>query len=76
MVFEKLKKLITEQFGVDESTVTLETSLREDLSADSLDMVEMMMAMEEAFEIGEVDEGEIAELDTVGEIASFIQAKL
>ena len=54
MVFERLAELLSEQFGVEPETITLETSFEEDLGADSLDLVEMMMALEEEFDVGEI----------------------
>ena len=72
MVFEKLCGLIAEQFAVDESTITMETSFADDLGADSLDIVELTMAMEEAFNISETNEEELAEMKTVGDVVRYI----
>jgi acyl carrier protein len=66
MVFEKVRSIISDQFGVDEDTITLDTSFKEDLNADSLDMVEVIMALEEEFDIGEIEE------DAVNNIVAFI----
>lgn len=76
MIFEKIREFVCEQFGVDESEVTLDTSFRADLSADSLDMVEIMMLLEEEFDIGEIDEETAAGIDTVGDAVNFIQSKM
>ena len=76
MVFEKIQAIICDKFGLDESAVTPETSFVEDLSADSLDMVEVIMALEEEFDIGEISEDALADIKTVGDAAAFIPAKL
>lgn len=72
MVFEKLVELLSEQFGVEPETITLETSFDEDLGADSLDLVEMMMALEEEFDVGEISEEVARKLKTVGDVVDFI----
>ena len=74
MIYEKLRTLVAEQFSVSEDTITMETSFIGDLGADSLDIVELIMALEEAFDIPESDEETIAGLETVGDVASFISA--
>ena len=75
MVFEKIRAIICDKFALEESAVTPETSFVEDLSADSLDMVEVIMALEEEFEIGEVQEEELGSLKTVGDAVNFIAGK-
>ena len=75
-IFEQMKKIISEQFGVDESSVTESTSFEEDLGADSVDLVELVMAMEDEFKIGEVGEDELASLSTVGDCVKFLSKKL
>ena len=75
-IFEQMKKIISEQFGVDESSVTENTSFEEDLGADSVDLVELVMAMEDEFKIGEVGEDELAGLFTVGDCVKFLSKKL
>ena len=75
MIFEKLKELLSEQFGVEEDTITMDTGF-DDLGADSVDLVELVMAMEEEFDIGEVQEDELTELKTVGDIVQFLSGKL
>lgn len=76
MVFEKIRAIICDKFGLDESQVTLETSFREDLSADSLDMVEVIMALEEEFDIGEISEDALAGIETVGDAVQFISSQI
>ncbi len=75
-IFERMQKIISEQFGVEESSVTEATSFEEDLGADSVDLVELVMAMEDEFKIGEVGEDELAGLSTVGDCVSFLAKKL
>lgn len=75
MVFEKIKELIVDQFGVDEDSVTLETSFAEDLNADSLDVVELIMAIEEEFNL-EIEDGEVENINTVGDIVSYLSEKV
>lgn len=73
-IFQALQRLIAEQFAV--SDITMETLFEEDLGADSVDLVELMMAMEEEFEIGEVQENDLAELKTVGDAVNFLSGRL
>ncbi len=72
MIFEKLKEIIAEQLEIDAATVTLETRLGEDLNADSLDIVEMLMALEDEFGVDIPDE-EIEKMKTVGDVVSYIE---
>lgn len=72
MVFEKMVELLSEQFGVEPESITLETSFDEDLGADSLDLVELMMALEEEFDVGEIDEETARNLKTVGDVVDFV----
>ena len=72
LVFEKVCSILAEQFGVDASTLTRETAFVEDLGADSLDVVELMMSIEEAFDVGEIDESEAAGLKTIGDLVRRI----
>ena len=76
MIFEKLKALIAEQFNVDEDTITLDTSFSDDLNADSVDIVDLSMALEEEFGIDELGEDEAASISTVGDLVRFLQNKI
>jgi acyl carrier protein len=69
--FDKVKKIIVEQLGVDESEVTLEASITDDLGADSLDQVELVMAFETEFNIDIPDE-EAEKIKTVGDAVKRI----
>ncbi len=72
--FERVKKIIVEQLGVEESRVTLEASFRKDLEADSLDLVELIMAFEEEFG-GTISDEEAQKIATVGDAVSFLEAR-
>lgn len=76
MIFERLQEIIAEQFSVDENTITMDTSLADDLGADSLDIVELTMALEEEFDISETEEEQLAALMTVGDIFRFISSQV
>ena len=72
MIFEKIRKLIAEQFAIEEDKITMETSLLDDLDADSLDLVELSMAVEEEFGLGEMAEDDIKGIRTVGDMVEFV----
>ena len=76
MIFEKLCDLISEQFGVEADTITMETTFTDDLGADSLDIVELSMALEEEFGVSEMSEEDIAGIATVGDLVTYLQKKL
>jgi acyl carrier protein len=76
MIFEKVAKLLAEQFGVDESSVTMKTSFEEDLGADSLDIVELTMMIEEEFDLGEIEDEVLEGLNTVGDVVELISSRL
>lgn len=73
MVLEKVKVILAEQFDVDEDTITLDTDIQEDLGADSLDVVDLLMSIEDEFEV-EIPDEEIENIRSVGELVSFIEA--
>ena len=76
MIFEKLAALVDEQFNVDAETVTMETSFTDDLNADSVDIVDLSMALEEEFGIEELGEEDAASITTVGDLVRFLQSKI
>ena len=76
MVLEKIIKMVEEQFMVEAGTVTEATAFVDDLSADSLDVVELTMALEEEFGIDELDEEEVSSITTVGDLVRFLQNKV
>lgn len=73
-MLEKMKKMIEEQLGVDAKEITEATSFKNDLGADSLDLFELIMAMEEEFGI-EIPSEEIEKLITVGEVMDYLKNK-
>ena len=75
-IFQTMQELVAEQFAMEPSEVTIETSFEEDLGADSVDLVELIMAMEEEFEMGEVQEEDLGKLKTVGDAVNYIAGKL
>jgi len=68
---EKIKKIIVERLGVDPKDVTLEAGIREDLGADSLDVVDLIMEIEDEFELSVKDE-DVQNITTVGDIVAYI----
>jgi acyl carrier protein len=74
-IFEQVKAIIVEKLGVDESKVTMEARFREDLEADSLDLVELIMEFEEKFG-GEISDEEAQKITTVGEAVNYLKAQL
>ena len=75
-IFQTMQGLVAEQFAMEPSEVTMETSFEEDLGADSVDLVELVMAMEEEFEMGEVQEEDLGKLKTVGDAVNYIAGKM
>jgi acyl carrier protein len=74
-LYERIKVIIVEQLGVDEDKVTLDARFREDLEADSLDLVELIMAMEDEFG-GEISDEEAQQLKTVGQAVEYLQQRM
>lgn len=72
MEFEKVRDIIAETLACDAAKVTLEASLKDDLAADSLDSVELVMALEEAFGLT-IEEEKVADFRTVGDIVTYIK---
>ena len=73
MVLEKVKAILAEQFDVEEDKITADTDLQEGLGADSLDVVDLLMSIEDEFEV-EVPDEEIENIKTVGSLVSYIEA--
>ena len=74
-VFEKVKSLFVDDLGIDESKITMEAKLEEDLEIDSLGIVEVVMAFEDEFEI-EIDDEELTDVGTVGQAVNLLHSKL
>ncbi|WP_069997576.1 acyl carrier protein [Cellulosilyticum sp. I15G10I2] len=72
MVFEKVKQIISEQFNISEDELTLYTSFVDDLNADSLDIFQIIMAIEEEFEI-EISNDDAERVSTVGDVVEYIK---
>ena len=75
-IFKTMQDLIAEQFAIDADEISMDSSFVDDLGADSVDLVELVMAMEEEFDIGEIDEEDLAGLKTVGDCVRVLNSKL
>ena len=73
-MLEKMKEIIADQLGVSEDEVTLEASFKEDLDADSLDLFELVMALEEEYDV-EIPSDDLAELNTGGDVINYLKDK-
>ena len=73
-MLEKLKQLLSEQFGYDESTITEDPDFKDDLGADSLDLFEMVMALEEEYSV-EIPAEDLSDINTVGDIINYLREK-
>jgi len=74
-IFEKVKEIVVDQLGADEDAVTMEASFVDDLEADSLDTVELMMALEEEFDI-EIPDEDAEKIATVEDAVNYIKDKM
>ena len=75
-IFERMQKIIADQFSVEQDEITMATAFEEDLGADSVDLVELVMSMEEEFDIDEVQEDELTSLTTVGDCVNYLNSRL
>ena len=73
IMLEKVKEIVAESLNVEESTLSETTSFKEDLGADSLDLFEMVMAFEEAFEV-EIPSEDLEQITTVGDVVKYIES--
>ena len=73
MVFEKVKSIVADQLDVEEEKVVAEASITEDLGADSLDVVDLVMSIEEEFDL-EIPDEAVEKIKTVGDIVSYIES--
>ena len=73
-MYERLRTVIARQFSVSEDAIGMDTSFQDDLGADSLDIIELNLALEEVFDVQEYDEEAIYELVTVGDVFQFLSA--
>ena len=75
MVLEKVKMILSSQFDVEEESITPETNVADDLGADSLDVVDMLMSLEDEFDV-EIPDEEIERIRTVGELVAYIEENM
>lgn len=75
MIFEKLKELIVDQLGDSSMEITMDTSFEEDLGADSLDLIELLMVLDDEFGV-DVPEEDAEKIKTVGDVVNYLQSKL
>lgn len=73
MIFESVKKIINEQLGLNEDEITMDSNFLEDLGADSLELIDLIMALETEFDL-EVPEEDIEEIETVGDVVAYIKS--
>ena len=75
-IFQTMRELVAEQFALEPEEGTMDTAFEEDLGADSVDLVELVMAIEEEFEVGEIQEEDLSGLKTVGDTVNYIASKV
>ncbi len=75
-IFKMMQDMIAEQFALDADEISMDSSFTDDLGADSVDLVELIMAMEEEFDIGEINEDDLTDLKTVGDCVNYLSNKL
>ena len=75
-IFKTMQDLIAEQFAIDADEISMDSSFVDDLGADSVDLVELVMAMEEKFNVGEIDEDDLTGLKTVGDCVRYLYNKM
>ena len=73
-MLEKMRQIIAEQLNCDEETIDMETSFKDDLGADSLDLFELVMALEEEYGL-EIPAEELSDMETVGEVLEYLKGK-
>lgn len=74
MVFEKIRTILCEQLELEENQVTMESSIMEDLGADSLDLVDLLMSLEDQFNL-EVPDEDVEKIKTVGDLVRYVEEK-
>ena len=75
-IFKTMQDLFAEQFAIDADEISMDSSFVDDLGADSVDLVELVMAMEEEFNVGEIDEDDLTGLKTVGDCVRYLYNKM
>ncbi|NYB75562.1 acyl carrier protein [Sedimentibacter hydroxybenzoicus DSM 7310] len=71
-MFERIKEIVAEKVGIEEADITMETSFADDLDADSITLFELVMALEDEFNI-EIDDESIEQIKTVGDIVNYLE---
>ena len=74
MIFDKVKAIILEQFMADEDSITMQTSFIDDLESDSLDLIELVMAIEEEFGLS-IEDQDVGDIKTVGDVVNYISER-
>ncbi len=74
-IFEKIRVIVAEQFGVDPEKITPATNFEDNLSADSLDLVDLTMSLEAEFDLGDLEDEALENLRTVGDVVNLIASK-
>ena len=72
MIFDKVKDILIDQLDCEEDKVTMDASITDDLGADSLDLVDLIMSLEEEFDV-EIDDDQVETIKTVGDIVKYIE---
>ena len=73
MIYDKIIGMVADQFGVDKDELSRDTSFADDLSADSLDGVELSMTIEEEFDLGEIAEDDLKKISTIGDLVDYVE---
>lgn len=75
MILEKVKEILSDQFNIEENSIDMDTSFSDDLNADSLDLVELIMGLEDEFGL-EIGDDEVESIKTVGDAVEYIKSSL
>ena len=75
-MFERIVEIIREQLGLNDMEITEETSFKDDMGADSLDLVDILMSLEDEFNIGEVPDEMVEKIRTVGQLVTYIEESM
>ena len=73
MIYDKIIGMVADQFGVDKDELSRDTSFADDLSADSLDVVELSMTIEDEFGLGEISEDDLKTIKTIGDLVDYVE---
>ena len=75
-MFEKIRDMISQQLDIDADMITMDTDFQDDLGADSLDLVDMLMSLEDEFSIGEVPDEMVEKIRTVGQLVAYVEENM